>query len=69
MYSFPLIYFNWCASVVRVVYLIASVFSLTIARKKYLFHILFSAEAETKLKLEKVTEIKKINAQMMLIKR
>jgi len=28
-----------------------------------------SAEAETKLKLEKVAEIKKINAQMMLIKR
>ncbi|XP_015771626.1 PREDICTED: coiled-coil domain-containing protein 37-like [Acropora digitifera] len=27
------------------------------------------AEAETKLKLEKVTEIKKINAQMMAIKR
>ena len=30
---------------------------------------LYSAEAETKLKLEKVTEIKKINAQMMAIKR
>ena len=28
-----------------------------------------SAEAETKLKLEKVAEIKKINAQMMAIKR
>ena len=27
------------------------------------------AEAETKLKLEKVAEIKKINAQMMAIKR
>ena len=28
-----------------------------------------SAEAETELKLEKVAEIKKINAQMMAIKR
>lgn len=33
------------------------------------FVIFISAEAETKLKLEKVAEIKKINAQMMLIKR
>ena len=32
-------------------------------------HSCCSAEAETKLKLEKVTEIKKINAQMMAIKR
>jgi len=30
---------------------------------------LYSAEAETKLKLEKVAEIKKINAQMMAVKR
>ena len=38
----------------------------------YLIFDLFdflSAEAETKLKLEKVAEIKKINAQMMAIKR
>ena len=33
------------------------------------FSSLYSAEAETKLKLEKVAEIKKINAQMMAIKR
>ncbi len=31
-------------------------------------HLSFSAENETKAKLEKVAEIKKINAQMMAIK-
>lgn len=34
-----------------------------------IFLSFYSAEAETKLKLEKVAEIKKINAQMMAIKR
>ena len=34
----------------------------------YFLHVNFSAEAETKAKLEKVAEIKKINAQMMAIR-
>ena len=35
----------------------------------FVFSSIIRAETETKLKLEKVAEIKKINAQMMAIKR